>query len=241
MESKIGILGGMGPEATVYLFHLIIKLTDAPKDQDHIPIIIYSNPKVPHRTDAILKNGKSPLPGLIRGAKILEKAGADFIVMPCITAHYFYSEIINHLKIPFLHLVEETYKYVREKFPHLKRLGLLATTGTIKTGLFQSYFEKEKIEIISPEKGNQNLVMKAIYDPKGIKAGYTQGFPKELLLEVAKDLIGKKCQAIIAGCTEVSLALKEKDLPVSLIEPLEIIARVSIIHAGYKIKRTTFE
>ena len=237
-DKTIGILGGMGPEATVYLFDLIVKMTDAKKDQEHIPIIIYNNPKIPHRTNAILEGGPSPLPFLIEGAKFLEKAGADFIVMPCVTAHYFYSEIIKEIKIPFLHLIEETYNYIKKEFPALKKLGLLATSGTIKTSLFQKCFEKGGIEIIVPDEEEQNKVMEAIYCPEGIKAGYKEGLPKNLLIEVAKNLVSKKnCEGIIAGCTEVPLAVKKNDLFVPLINPLEIIACESIKKAGYKVRR----
>ncbi len=237
-DKTIGILGGMGPEATVYLFDLIVKMTEAKKDQEHIPIIIYNNPKIPHRTDAILKKSPSPLPFLIEGAKFLEKAGADFIVMPCVTAHYFYSEIIREIKIPFLHLIEETYNHVKKEFPGIKKLGLLATLGTIKTSLFQKCFEKGGIEIIAPDKEEQNKVMEAIYCPEGIKAGYKEGHPKNLLIEVAKNLINKKnCEGIIAGCTEVPLALKKDDFKVPFIDPVEIIAYKSIEKAGYKIRK----
>ncbi|MCP2520410.1 amino acid racemase [Candidatus Aminicenantes bacterium AC-335-B20] len=236
-DKTIGILGGMGPEATVYLFELIVKMTDADKDQEHIPIIIYNNPKIPHRTCAILGGGPSPLPFLIKGAKFLEKAGADFIVMPCVTAHYFYSEIIKKIKIPFLHLIEETYNYVKKEFPTIKRLGLLATSGTIKTNLFQEYFEKGGIEIIIPDEKEQNKVMEAIYCSNGIKAGYKNGLPKNLLMEAAENLISKKrCEGIIAGCTEVPLALKREDFRVPFINPLEIIARKSILKAGYRVR-----
>ncbi len=237
MNSVIGILGGMGPEATVYLFDLIVRLTKAEKDQEHIPIIIYNNPKIPHRTDAILKDGPSPLPLLIEGAKFLEKSGVDFIVMPCVTAHYFYSEIVKNIKTPFLHLIEETYNYVKNEFPELKKIGLLATTGTVETGLFQQYFEEGNLKVVIPDEEDQNKVMKAIYSPQGIKAGYKNGLPKNLLVEVAKNLINKKdSQTIIAGCTEVPLVLKKNDLSVPLIDPLEIIARESIKKAGYQIR-----
>jgi aspartate racemase len=237
MSSIIGILGGMGPEATVYLFDLIVKLTKAQKDQEHIPIIIYNNPKVPHRTDAILKNSNSPLPFLIEGSKILEKSGADFIIMPCVTAHYFYDEMIKHINVPFIHLIEETYYYVKKEFPDLKKLGLLATNGTIKSGLFQKYFEKGDFKIILPDEEDQKKVMKAIYCPKGIKAGFKKGLPKDLLVEVANNLINKKnTQAIIAGCTEIPLVITKNDLSVPLIDPIEIIARRSIEKAGYEIR-----
>lgn len=236
MKKTIGILGGMGPEATTYIFELIIKNTRASKDQEHIQVIIYSNPKVPPRTDAILKRGPSPLPFLLEGVKILRQAGADFIIMPCVTAHYYYPEIMKKEKIPFLNLLDITLSYARKNLPDLKKIGLISSTGTLKSRLFHDAFSKEGIEIIDPNDKEQKDVMEAIFGKEGIKAGFTSGRPKKIIQGVAAKLIQQGAKAVIAGCTEVPLVLKEEDLPVPLIEPLKIIALASIIEAGYEIK-----
>jgi len=236
MKKTIGILGGMGPEATTYIFELIIKNTRASKDQEHIQFIIYSNPKVPPRTDAILKRGPSPLPFLLEGVKILRQAGADFIIMPCVTAHYYYPEIMKKEKIPFLNLLDVTLSYTRKNLPDLKKIGLISSTGTLKSRLFHDAFSKEGIEITDPNDKEQKDVMEAIFGKEGIKAGFTSGRPKKIIQGVAAKLIQQGAKAVIAGCTEVPLVLKEEDLPVPLIEPLKIIALASIIEAGYEIK-----
>jgi aspartate racemase len=236
MKKTIGILGGMGPEATSYIFELIIKNTRASKDQEHIQVIIYSNPKVPPRTDAILKRGPSPLPFLLEGAKILRQAGADFIIMPCITAHYYHPEIIKKEKVSFLNLLDETLSYTRQNLPHLKKIGLISSTGTIKSRLFHDAFSKQGIEIIDPNDEEQKDVMEAIFGKEGIKAGFTSGRPKKIIQEVAAKLIQRGAEAVIAGCTEVPLVIGDEDLPVPLIEPLRIVALTSIIKAGYEIK-----
>ena len=126
----------MGPEATAYLFELIIKNTKAEKDQEHIPVIIYSNPKVPPRTDAIFKTAPSPVPYLLEGVRILQQAGADFIVIPCVTAHYFYPEVAAQDNFPLLNLLDETLLWVQRQIPGLKKAGLVSSTGTIKSKLF---------------------------------------------------------------------------------------------------------
>jgi len=226
----------MGPEATTYIFELIIKNTRASKDQEHIQFIIYSNPKVPPRTDAILKRGPSPLPFLLEGVKILRQAGADFIIMPCVTAHYYYPEIMKKEKIPFLNLLDVTLSYTRKNLPDLKKIGLISSTGTLKSRLFHDAFSKEGIEITDPNDKEQKDVMEAIFGKEGIKAGFTSGRPKKIIQGVAAKLIQQGAKAVIAGCTEVPLVLKEEDLPVPLIEPLKIIALASIIEAGYEIK-----
>ncbi|MEA2005264.1 MAG: amino acid racemase [Acidobacteriota bacterium] len=235
MKKTIGILGGMGPEATVHMFELIIKNTKAEKDQDHIPVIIYSNPKIPPRTDAVFNKGPSPTPFLIEGAELLEKAGADFIIMPCITAHYFFHEVAAHVSIPFLNLLEESLLWIKRNIPGIKTAGIISSTGTLESRLFHNTLGNEGIEVINPNKNEQQKVMKAIFGEKGIKAGYTSGAPKEIIIQIAHSLIQRGAEAIIAGCTEVPLVLTSKDISVPLIEPMSIIARVSIKKAGYEL------
>ncbi len=232
MSKTIGILGGMGPEATIHMFRLIVQLTRVEKDQDHIPIIIFNNPKIPDRTAAIVSGGPSPLPLLIASAIFLEKAGADFIVMPCVTAHYFYKEIVKHITIPFLHLLEESIEYVKQELGHVKRIGLLATDGAVQTGLFQDLFNKNDLEIVVPGKEGQNLIMKALYQKKGIKAGYKE-HPRRMILQVLQQLISRKVEGVIAGCTEIPLVLSPSDMEIPFIDPLKIIAQKSIRTAGY--------
>jgi len=237
VKKTIGILGGMGPEATAYFFNLIIKKTAAAKDQDHIPILIFNNPKIPPRTDALLGKGPSPTRLLREGARRLERAGADFIVMPCITAHAFLSPLRRAVKIPVLDIPEETVAWAKKKIPRLKRVGLVASTGTVRSGLFHDAFGRAGVDIVAPTNREQKKVMEAIFGRGGIKAGVTEGRPKRLILSVAKKLIRRGAGAIIAGCTEVPLVLKDEDIPVPLIEPLRIAAEASIIRAGYRMKR----
>lgn len=215
----------MGPEATLHLFKLIIKETPAKKDQEHLKIIIYNNPKVPDRTAFILGKGESPLPYLIEGVEYLNKAGSDIILMPCNTAHYFYDEISKIAKGKFLHLLIETASEIRLK--NIKEIGILATTGTLKTGLWQKALGND-FEIIYPdEKIQQNLVMEAIYGRDGIKAGFKIG-PKKKLIQAGNILIEKGAQAIVAGCTEVSIVMERNPFNVPIFEPLEIIAKKAV-------------
>jgi aspartate racemase len=236
MSKTIGILGGMGPEATIYLFNLIVKGTKAEKDQEHITSIVFNNPKIPDRTDAIAGSGPSPLPYLIEGAKILETAGADFIVMPCVTAHYFYDEIVKYVSIPFLHLLAEVLRYIKRELGNLKRFGLLATDGTIQSRLFQDLFNNNGMEVVIPKENDQRVLMKALYQEKGIKGGYKR-HPKKMIRKVLKELLQYyQPEGIIAGCTEIPLVLKQVDMDVPFIEPLRILAEESIRKAGYQFR-----
>jgi aspartate racemase len=236
MKKTIGILGGMGPEATAHFYELIVTQTNAETDQGHIKTIIYSNPEIPPRTDAILEKGPSPTPLLAEGFQRLKDAGADFVVMPCVTAHYFYPEVRNQVDIPLISLLDEAVRWAKKAIPALRKAGLVASTGTLKSKLFHDVFDNAGIEVIHPEGDEQNQVMEAIFGPKGIKAGFTSGFPKATLVNIAKVLVARGADAIIAGCTEVPLVLKERDIPVPLVEPLRIAARACIIEAGYELK-----
>ena len=235
MKKTIGILGGMGPEATAYMYELIIENTRAEKDQDHIRVIVYSNPQIPPRTEALLNKGQSPTPLLVEGVKILKKAGADLIIMPCVTAHCFYPEVASQVKFRFLSLIEESLKWTKKNMPGLKKAGLISSTGTLKSGIFHDAFSEAGIEVICPSDEEQRQVMEAIDGKQGIKAGFYSGLSKEIIVHTAMSLIRRGAGAVIAGCTEVPLVLKPADIQSPLIEPMKITALAGIKEAGYEI------
>lgn len=236
MKKTIGILGGMGPEATAYFFELLIKKTRAEKDQDHVPILIWSNPRIPPRSEAIIKGGPSPAPLLVDGVRRLRQAGADFIVMPCVSAHYFYEEVVAQEKFPFLNILDETLKWTKKNLPGLKKAGLISTTGTLKSGFFCDAFQKGGIEVIGPYDEEQEQVMEAIFGKKGIKAGHTERESRKIIVDIAGALVERSAEAIIAGCTEVPLVLRKEDIAVPLIEPMSIMAEAAILEAGYELR-----
>ncbi|MFA4647156.1 aspartate racemase [Pyrococcus kukulkanii] len=217
----IGILGGMGPLATVELFRRIVEKTPAKRDQDHPKIIIYNNPQIPDRTAFILGKGEDPRPQLIWTAKKLEECGADFIIMPCNTAHAFIEDIQKEIGIPIISMVEETARMLSEI--GCRKAGLIATTGTIVSRVYHKALERYGIEVILPE--NQEEVMRGIYE--GVKAGNLK-LGREILLNVAKELERKSADCIIAGCTEVSVVLRQEDLKARLVDPMDVIAEVAV-------------
>jgi aspartate racemase len=234
-EKIIGILGGMGPEATIDLYTKIVKGTKVKKDQDHLRILIDNNPKIPDRTLAIKKKGPSPLPQLIRSAKILENAGADFIIIPCVTAHCYLKPLQKRIKIPILHLIEISVQYLKTEWKGISKIGLLATTGTIQTGLFQKALSHTGIGVVLPDPEIQeNWVMEAIYGKQGIKVMGPTENSRRLVLKASEKLVHLGAQAIIAGCTEVPLVLKDGDLSVPLIDPISILAKAAIERAKGK-------
>jgi aspartate racemase len=235
MEKTIGILGGMGPEATVDCFDKIINNTPAVKDQDHLRVVIDSNPKVPDRTAAIIGNGESPVPVLVAGCRALARAGADFIIMPCVSAHVFLSEIVPQIQLPVLSIFDAVAEAVTRNHPQIKTVGLLATTGTISGGLFQKRLGQDAIKTLVCEDEVQSRVMAAIYDIKNAQAARTRSEITADLTAAAESLIAAApdgAQGIIAGCTEIPLALKQEHLPVPYFDAVTILARAAIMRAG---------
>jgi aspartate racemase len=241
-EKVIGVVGGMGPEATAEFFLRIIRATKVRCDQDHFRILIDNNPKIPDRTAAIRGEGESPLPMLIESARLLQKAGADFIAIPCVTAHFFFAPLQKKVRIPILNIVEEVVHHVRRmssptpqssylprKSRHIKKIGLIATSGTVDTGLFQKAFAKAGIEVLFPDhKTQKNKVMAAIYGRRGVKAAGPSEKSKALVIAAARTLIDRGAQAILAGCTEIPLVLKDGDLSVPVVDSLDVLARSSV-------------
>jgi aspartate racemase len=236
--STIGILGGMGPEATNALCALITALTPVTKDQDHIPVITYNNPGIPDRVKAVRNEAESPVPEMARTARVLERAGADMLLMPCNLAHFYWDDIQKAVQIPLLNMVEETVRYIIENYPHCRTIGIVASTPTIECGLYEKAFNRHKRLLLSPEQDDQDdKVMRAIYGQEGIKCGHKTG-PRALLNEAAQGLVARGAQIIIAGCTEASLVMKQEDSPFTVIDPMEVIARVAVRRAMHEESRT---
>ncbi|MEA1963823.1 MAG: amino acid racemase [Candidatus Aerophobetes bacterium] len=212
---KIGIIGGMGPEATVDLFHKIVKNTPVKEDQEHIHLIIDNYPQIPDRSLFLLGRGENPLPFLLKSGKLLQEDGVDALCMPCNTAHYFIEDLRKNLSIPFISIVESALKEIKNRFSAARRIGLLATTGTINGKVYHKVFEKEGYLIVTPDSSNEEILMDAIFGEKGIKAGIIQE-NTVLVKKVIEHLKGKEIDLIIVACTEIPLVLPyfKEDVPI---------------------------
>ncbi len=226
-KKTIGIIGGMGPLATVDLFNKIVLNTKAQKDQEHIRVVVDNNTNIPDRTKAILQNGADPVKELVKSAKRLSKMGADFLIMPCNTAHYFHSKVQKKINIPLLNMLKITLNALKEQ--GITKAGLLATDGTIQSGIYKTVFEGSGIELIYPEKEGQNAVMSMIYD--GVKAG-VKDFDTSGVKKAIKDLEDKGAKVMILGCTELPLAVKMYNLDCISIDPTLELAKEAIRKAG---------
>ena len=211
MKNSLGIIGGVGPLASSYLYEMITTRTKALKDQDHIDIILFSHASIPDRTAYILgESADSPYPYLLKDCQTLEKLGASIIVIPCNTSCYFHEELQKNVGIPVNNMVKDTVNYISNQ--GLKKVAIMATTGTIKSNLYQKELKKNNIEYVLP---NQDKVMSLIYDY--VKAG--KKVPKNVWDDVINNL---EVDGIILGCTELSVLKKEFNLDSKFIDPLEV-------------------
>lgn len=231
-DKTVGVLGGLGPMATVYFYDMVVEMTEAKRDQDHLDMIIMNRATTPDRTAYILgSSDDSPLDYIVRDAKRLEAAGADFLVLTCNTAHYFYNAIVEGLGIPLINMIEETVVHAKKK-GH-KKIGILATTGNINTGLYQDMCVKHSMDYYVPSQPVQEMVMNIIYDQ--VKAG------KKANMDQFNKIIGvlkaEGCDCAILGCTELSIIKKDEKLSNDFfVDSSEVLAMTTILKAGRKLK-----
>lgn len=237
-EKLVGILGGMGPEATVYFFNKIVQLTPARNDQDHIRLIILNDPKIPDRTEAVLGEGELPVSAVQAGIDQLVGSGAEIIVIPCVSVHFFTDQITIPSTVTFLNILQEASRNTIRKWPHIRKVGILGTDLTISRKLFDPFFIDKGVSVLTLDGELQNrLVMKAIC---AIKGGSYQT-PQRLLKEAANRLKDKGAEIIIAGCTEIPLVLNSQVLEMPFVDSLACLAESVVRHVKsievYDIKR----
>lgn len=229
---KLGLIGGLGPAATVDLYDKIVKSTPAANDQEHFKVVIEQNPQIPDRTACLLEGGEDPTLAMYNCAKRLEKDGCDAILIPCNTAHAFLPRLLRGLKVPFIDMQQTMLEKIQEKFGDEARVGLMATSGTVKTGIYGQKADMMGMKMFTPDAEFQERVMAAIYGPKGAKAGYTTGECYEDLYAAAEHLVTKyDCNVLILGCTELPLIFQECDdfdcggKKVAIVDPTATLAR----------------
>lgn len=228
-KKVIGIIGGMGPMATADLFRKIIERTDAKCDNEHIHILIDNNTGIPDRTQAILSGSDAPAGAIAESAKRLEAMGADLLIIPCNTSHFFYPAIAQSVHIPILHMPEETAAFAAKK--GIKTAALLATDGTVKSGIYHKAFEKVGIRIITPDESGQAKVMHMTYHE--VKAGKKADINA---LEPTLDALAQQgAEMFILGCTELPVAFAGYDKR-CMADPTMILAEAAIRAAGYRVK-----
>lgn len=227
----LGVIGGLGPIATAHFMELIIRMTEAQTDQEHLDMIIYNRPSIPDRTSYILDQSKpNPLPEMIRVGNTLARQGAKLIAIPCMTAHYFHRELTRYIEAPIVHAIHETAAHLKKH--GITTVGIMATDGTIRSKLFQQELEKHGITPAIPGAEGQKCVMSVIYDD--IKANRPAGMDKFDL--AANDLRAQGAQAIILGCTELSLVKRDYPIGAGYLDAMEVLARRCVLECGGRLK-----
>lgn len=233
----VGVIGGMGPEATVDFMSKVIALTPARCDQDHVRMLIDSNPKTPDRQAAIKGDDTAVRAALVTMAKQLQAAGADFLVMPCNTAHAFVGDAIQAINIPFVHIVEETVREIEHEYPQVQHIGILATDACLVAGVYQKALRAADKAPVLPGTGEQHECMQLI---GLIKAGDTSEVVHKRMVGLAERLIEAGAEVVVAGCTEIPLVLNNSDIKVPLISSTDVLAKrtVAIATGAVDLPRT---
>lgn len=230
-EGILGVLGGMGPQATNTFYQRIIDRTQAESDQEHLRVLIWSDAKIPDRTAGILGGREEEVfQHLLAGAKLLETAGCTHLAIPCNTSHYFADRLQAQLHIPIIHMIRETVKTIQAAGK--KTVGILATDGTVRTGIYQKELEAAGLAAVTPPEDLQKTVMSIIYDE--IKRGETGS--REKFAEIDAFLRAAGCDCAILGCTELSVYRSLHSLPPYYIDAMEVLAEEAILRCGKQLR-----
>ena len=230
MKKTIGILGGMGPLATADLYRKIVESTRAQRDADHIRVYIDSNPAIPDRTAAILSGGPDPVPEMLSALRSLEKCGADCVVMPCNTAHYFLPRLQAETALPILDMPAITAARCAEKYPG-QRACVLATRGTLASGLYDEALSAQRVPFLLPDEAERDLLMHLIYDV--VKASKPVEPERENWTRLLDGLRQKGADFFILGCTELPILSGILAVPGPFIDPSRELARAAVRFCGY--------
>lgn len=224
---RLGIIGGLGPMASAYFMRLIVEMTDAATDQEHIEIILHSKPQIPDRTQYILgRSSENPMPQLIETGKQLAAQGVQVIAIPCITAHFFQKQLEEEIGAYIINAIEETAKYLKSE--GISCVGIMATEGTIQSKLFQKVFKEYGITCRIPDTTGQDKVMHIIYD--NVKAGLPVDM--DMFEQISEGLYADGAEINLLGCTELSMIKRDYKIGKGYLDVMEVLARQSVLMCG---------
>lgn len=225
---KLGVIGGMGPEATAYFYEEVIAHTKSKCDQDHLNMVILNQADMPDRTKAILTGDDTKLLATMKAsAEALEYLGCGHIAIPCNTSHYFYDKIQSFTSVPIIHMPREAVKEARKSF-NARRVGIMGTDGTVRAGVYAKECKELGIECVTPSPERQAEVMSIIYDE--VKAGQPVDMKK--FNRIMREFIRLDCDAVILACTEFSVLKRDHEVPDMCLDAMDILVRESIVQSG---------
>ncbi len=224
----LGVLGGMGPLASAQFMLRLTLLTPATRDQDHIPAVLWSDPRVPDRTAARIAGGEDPLPALLRGIRGLEAAGATAIAIPCNTAHGWYEGMQEATRLPILHIVDAAEAELRRQGVAPGPIGLMGTAGTLAMRLYQQRLDARGWTCLTPSAEEMDRLVTpgiALVKANDVAAAYAP------LAEAARLLVARGARAVVLGCTEIPLGIAAGPaLPFPVCDTIDGLARAAIRH-----------
>lgn len=225
LEKVVGILGGMGPYATADIFLKILQATPAEKDWEHLRIIVDNNPKIPSRTRAVILGEESPLPAMIETARNLENAGADLIIIPCNSAHFYMDDLRRNIDVPILSIIEITAKHIAKEFPKFDKVGILGGLVTMRKRLYDHELKKYEISTVVPEEKDQDTIVNVI---ENLKLGKKDQELIRDVTNVSKKLIGQGAKCIVLACTELSILFNGKPIGIPVIDSNKLLAEETV-------------
>ena len=231
---EVGVIGGVGPAATVCFLDLVVRHTAAERDQDHVDLVVLQHATIPDRTAYILgRSDDDPGPVMAADARRLERLGVGFVVIPCNTAHHFTDEVAAAVEVPVLSIVDETVDEVATR-AGVARVGVLATSGTLSAQVYQRAIEARGLAAVVPDDADQDVVMGIIYDQ--VKAGRPADVAA--LHAVADRLQERGADVVVLGCTELSVVAAEHRLldDARYVDSLDVLARRTVERAGHPLR-----
>ncbi|RAJ77624.1 aspartate racemase [Chitinophaga dinghuensis] len=228
-KKKVGIIGGMGSRAGVKLLQLIIDYSPAITDQEFPEILYHNNSAIPDRTRAIIHGGPSPLEGIYRSLEMFNSQQVEVVAIACVTSHYYYDSIADYSKSKVLNPLQLLADRLMHEYTAVKRVGVLATTGSIKSGLYQQALEKCNVEVVTLDPVSQEeIFMRAVYMKNGFKSACISDEARELMQLSMKKMKALNVDMIIGGCTEVSLGVMPENEMVPYLDVLDLLARRTV-------------
>lgn len=228
----VGVIGGVGPLATVCFLDKVVRLTAAERDQDHLDMVVLQHASIPDRTAFILglADGDDPGPVMAEDARRLQRLGVSFVVLPCNTAHHFNEQVAAAVDVPVVSIVAETVAAACARRPRLRRVGVLATEGTVRAEVYQRELAAAGLDCVLPDAADQDTVMRVIYEQ--VKAGNPVDLPA--FTGVVSNLLDAGAEVVLLGCTELSVVAERFDLlgEPHLVDSLDVLARTTITRAG---------
>ena len=228
---KIGVVGGVGPAATVSFLDTLVRATPATRDQDHLRFVVEQNPQIPDRTEHLLGDGPDPTLALYATCRKLQQADADIIAIPCNTAHAFVKFIQPMLDIPIIHMLRETVEFITREFASIRHIGLLATTGTVASRVYHDEIERAMLQADDARACSAAADHGRHLRTRGVKAGVLDAHCRAEVEDAIRHLVRRGAEVVILGCTELPLLIPQdlgyqvEGRTIPVFDPAHVLAR----------------